>query len=140
MSSKLPRLFRLMSQAQHRLLKSSDSAFKDGLGVSTTQLGALFILEKNPGAMPKDVSEALAINASAITALIGRMEDAGLVRRRPSDVDGRAALLFATADGLAKAAAARPILARLNARLTKDFSEREIATVARFLGAILDRF
>lgn len=68
------------------------------------------------------------------------MEEAGLVRRRPSPDDERATQLFATAEGLAKALAARPILARLNARLTQDFSERDIDTVARFLGAILDRF
>lgn len=140
MSSRPPRLFHLMSQAQHRLLKSTDSAFKDALGISTTQLGVLFLLQKNPGAMPKDVSHGLGINTSAITALIGRMEEAGLVRREPSDQDGRAVRLFATADGLAKATAARPILARLNARLTQNFSEREIGTIGRFLGSILDRF
>jgi MarR family transcriptional regulator, organic hydroperoxide resistance regulator len=140
MSARLPRLFLLLSKAQHRLLKSTDSTFREALGISTTQLGVLFLLEHNPGTMLKDVSEALGTNASAITGLIGRMVDAGLVRRRPSDADGRAALLFPTPDGLAKAAAARPVLARLNARLTQDFSEREIATIARFLGAVLERF
>ena len=109
-------------------------------GISTTQLGVLFFLQKNPAALLKDVSDALGVNASAITALIGRMEDAGLVRRQPSSDDQRAIHLFATASGLAKAAAARPALARLNARLTADFSQRELATVARFLDAILDRF
>src|ERR1700739_4573136 len=102
------------------------------------QLGVLFFLQKSPGALLKDVSDALGVNASAITALIGRMEDAGLVRRKPSRDDQRAIHLFATASGLAKAAAARPVLARLNTRLTGDFSERDIATVARFLDAILE--
>jgi DNA-binding MarR family transcriptional regulator len=134
-----PRLLHLMSLAHHRVMKSTDAAFKD-IGISMAQLGVLFLLEKKPGAMLKDVSDGLGINASAITALIGRMEDAGLVRRRPSDSDGRAVHMFATADGLAKVAAARPILAKLNARLTEDFSEREIATIGRFLAAILDRF
>lgn len=129
-----------MSLAQHRLQKLTDSALRDAAGISTAQLGVLFLLEKNPGAMPKDVGEGLGVNASAITALIGRMEEARLVRSQASDADGRAVHLFATADGLARAAAARPILARLNVRLKADFSEREIATVARFLNAILDRF
>jgi DNA-binding MarR family transcriptional regulator len=134
-----PRLFHLMALAQHRLAKTTDAAFKP-IGISGAQLGVLFLLEKKPGAMLKDVSDGLGINASAITALIGRMEDAGLVRRRPSDDDGRAVHLFATADGLAKIAAVKPVLARLNTRLTADFSEREIATIARFLDAILERF
>jgi DNA-binding MarR family transcriptional regulator len=140
MPSRPPRLIHRLSLAQHRLLKSADYAFKDALGISTTQLGVLFLLEKSPGALFKEVSDGLGVNASAITALIGRMEDAGLVRRQPSDGDQRAIHLFATASGLAKAAAARPILARLNTRLTAGFSEREIATVGRFLDAILDRF
>jgi DNA-binding MarR family transcriptional regulator len=134
-----PRLFYMMSLAQHRLMKTTDAAFKP-LGISGAQLGVLFLLEKRPGVMLKDVSDGLGINASAITALIGRMEDAGLVRRRPSDDDGRAVHMFATAEGLARIAAVKPVLARLNARLTADFSEREIATIARFLNAILERF
>jgi DNA-binding MarR family transcriptional regulator len=134
-----PRLYYMMSLAQHRLMKTTDAAFKP-LGISGAQLGVLFLLEKRPGAMLKDVSDGLGINASAITALIGRMEDAGLVRRRPSDDDGRAVHMFATAEGLARIAAVKPVLARLNARLTADFSEREIATIARFLNAILERF
>jgi DNA-binding MarR family transcriptional regulator len=129
-----------MSLAQHRLLKAIDAAYREPLGVSSTQLGVLWFLEKKPGALLKDVSDGLGINASAITALIGRMEEAGLVRRQASAEDGRAVHLFATADGLAKAVAGKPILARLNARLTEGFTERESATVARFLNSILERF
>jgi DNA-binding MarR family transcriptional regulator len=140
MSAKSHRLIYKLSLAQHRLLKSADLAFREAAGISTAQLGVLFFLQKSPGALPKELSEALGVNASAITALIVRMEDAGLVRRQASRHDQRAIHLFATAGGLAKATAARPVLARLNARLAGDFSEREIATVARFLDAILERF
>ena len=140
MSTTQHRLIHKLSLAQHRLLKSADLAFREAAGISTTQLGALFLLQKNPGALPKDLSDALGVNASAITALVARMEDAGLVRRQASRDDQRAIHLFVTTSGLAKAAAARPALARLNTRLTGDFSEREIATVARFLDAILERF
>jgi len=138
--STTPRLIYKLSLAQHRLLKSADLAFREAAGISTTQLGVLFFLQKSPGALPKDLSDALGVNASAITALIARMEDTGLVRRQPSRDDQRAIHLFATASGLTKAAAARPVLARLNTRLTGDFSERDIETVARFLDAILERF
>jgi DNA-binding MarR family transcriptional regulator len=140
MSPRRPRLFHLMSLAQHRLLKTTDAVFGETLGITATQLGVLFILEKRPGALPKEVSEALGINKSAITALIDRMEAAKLVRRQPSEDDGREVHLHATPDGLAKSTAARPILARLNSRLTDGFSEREIAIVGRFLQSILERF
>jgi DNA-binding MarR family transcriptional regulator len=140
MPAKPHRLIYKLALAEHRLAKSADLAFKEAGGISTTQLGVLFFLQKSPGALLKDVSDALGVNASAITALIGRMEDAGLVRRQPSSDDQRAVHLFATANGVARVAAARPALARLNARLTADFSERELATIARFLDAILERF
>jgi DNA-binding MarR family transcriptional regulator len=140
MSPRRARLFHLMSLAQHRLLKTTDAAFGETLGITATQLGVLFILEKAPGALPKEVSEALGINKSAITALIDRMEAAKLVRRQPSNDDGRVVHLYATPEGLAKSAAARPILACLNSRLTDGFSEREIAIVGRFLQSILERF
>jgi MarR family transcriptional regulator, organic hydroperoxide resistance regulator len=140
MSAKQPRLFHLMSLAQHRLLKTADAAFDDALDISMTQLGVLFALKAKPGASPKTVSETLGINKSATTMLVNRMEAAGLVRRKPSDDDQRSIQLFATQTGLAKAAAARPILTRLNKRLTQSFTEAEIALVARFLEAILERF
>jgi DNA-binding MarR family transcriptional regulator len=140
MSPRRPRLFHLMSLAQHRLLKSTDAVFSETLGITATQLGVLFILERTPGALPKEVSEALGINKSAITGLIDRMEAAKLVCRKPSEDDGRVVHLHATPDGLAKSAAARPILARLNSKLTEGFSEHEIAAVGRFLQSILERF
>src|SRR5207249_2302994 len=110
---------------------ATDTALKDALGITTAQLGVLLLLEKHPGMMLKDVSEALQINPSAITGLVDRVEEVGLVRRKPSLDDERAVHLFASADGIAKVVAARPIIARLNLRLTEQFSEREIAVVAR---------
>jgi MarR family transcriptional regulator, organic hydroperoxide resistance regulator len=104
-----------MSLAQHWLRKSADSSFKEALGISMTQLGVLFILEKNSGTTLKDLSEELGVNASAITALVDRMEEAGLVQCKPSNDEERAQLLFATSEGLRRAVAARAILARLNA-------------------------
>jgi DNA-binding MarR family transcriptional regulator len=68
------------------------------------------------------------------------MEDAGLVRREFSDDDGRVAHIYATSQGSARAAAARPVLTKLNARLLRNFSEKEIATIARFLQNILEEF
>ncbi|HEY6332862.1 MAG TPA: MarR family transcriptional regulator [Blastocatellia bacterium] len=91
-------------------------------------------------ALQKDIGDEFKINPSAITALIARMEDSGLVERQPSSDDARSIRIFATPDGLDKARAARPILARLNGRLMAGFTQNEIETVARFLESIVDRF
>jgi len=114
---------------------STDAAFKEEVGVSHTQLGILRFLEQPPGAMLKEVSDELGINASTITALVGRMEEAGLVRREFSDEDARVAHIYATSQGLPKASAARPALAKLNARLMLDFNEKEIRPSRDFFGA-----
>jgi DNA-binding MarR family transcriptional regulator len=129
-----------MSLAQHRLLRSADAAFGEALGISMTQLGALFILERDPGASAKQVSETLGINKSATTMLVDRMQQAGLVRREPDAADHRAVRLFATSAGLAKAAAARPVLTRLTRKLTHPFNESEMAVIVRFLESIFERF
>ena len=105
-----------------------------------TQLGVLFFLEERPGAMLKDLGKELGVNASAITALVDRMGEAGLVQRKTSATDDRAQRLFATAAGTKIAIAARPILARLNAQLLQGFSESEIEVVDRFLNSITERF
>jgi len=140
MAARVPRLIHLLTLAQHRLLRSSDTALVQSLGISTTQLGVLFVIEASAGMLLRDVSKALGINKSATTTLVDRMEAAGLVERRPSREDGRAIYVLATREGRAKTIAARPILASLNMRLTEGYDQREIKTIARFLQSILERF
>ena len=68
-----------------------------------------------------------------VTGLVGRMEDNGLIQRRPCEQDGRSTRLYLTAKGRAAVAQAQPVLARVNAQLTKGFTQDELAVVARFL-------
>ena len=131
--SKKPRLFHLLAQAKQNLFRSADRLFTDQLKVSGTQVVALFAIKEHPDCQLKELAQLLQLQNSAITGLVGRMEDNGLVQKAPSSTDGRASLLNISAQGAAVIAAARPLLQSINAQLEQGFSAEEMATIARFL-------
>jgi DNA-binding MarR family transcriptional regulator len=61
------------------------------------------------------------------------MQAAGLVERFADETDARLTRLRATSEGERAASSARVALAGLNARLTRGFSDDELAVVARWL-------
>jgi MarR family transcriptional regulator, organic hydroperoxide resistance regulator len=133
------RLFFLINRAQHAVLRLVDRRCAAELGVSSTQVGALFYLAKHDGCLHKELAAALGQNASAVTGLVGRMMEAGLLERRADATDGRATHLHLSARGRRILAAARPLLAQLNQLLTAGFTPAEIEVVARFLRATTER-
>lgn len=134
------RLFFLLNLAQKRLFKYVDGLCENELGASVVQLGALMYLVKSPGCLQKELAAALGLNKSAITGLINRMEKNGLVTRAVPDNDGRAVVLTATAEGIEKVVALKPMINQLNSAFTDEFSEEEITTVLKFLHFILKNY
>jgi DNA-binding MarR family transcriptional regulator len=133
------RLFFLIDRASHALRQRAERACAEQLDTTSAQLGALFHLVKHDGCRAKDLASALGINQGAITGLVDRMEQAGLVRRRTHQDDGRAWRLHATAAGKQVVENARPLLAWLQRELTDGFTAAEIDVVARFLRNVVDR-
>lgn len=128
-----PRLFHLVAQARQNLFRSADQVFSTELEVSGTQVVALFAIESQEGCQLKDLTAQLQLKNSAITGLVSRMEDNGLIQRQPCEQDGRSTRLYLTDKGRAVVAQAKPVLARVNVQLTKGFTYDELAVVARFL-------
>ncbi|MBI5258274.1 MAG: MarR family transcriptional regulator [Burkholderiales bacterium] len=128
-----PRLFHLVAQARQNLLRGADREFTRALGVSGTQVVALFAIAADEDCQLKDLARQLQLKNSAVTGLVGRMEEAGLILRRPCERDGRASRLAVSAQGQAVLERARPLLNRLNTQLKRGFSADELAVVARFL-------
>lgn len=127
------RLFHLIAQARQNLLRSADREFARHLDVSGTQVVALFAIKGSDGCLMKDLGEQLQLKNSAITGLVGRMEENGLVTRRACEQDGRATRLHVSAEGEAVLARAHPLLNQLNTQLKHGFTADELAVVARFL-------
>lgn len=134
------RLFLLLNRAQHRVFQSVDRRTVQHFGASVSQLGVLMFLDKHPGALQKELSQALGMNNPGVTGLVNRMEANGLLQRQPCPNDGRASRLQLTAQGKARAAEIPPFIAELNATMTEGFSDEEIEVVLRFLNALLERF
>lgn len=101
--------------------------------LTPAQVGALFVVEAQEGCRLKVLAEALRINASAVTALVGRLEKAGRIELRACPEDGRARGVFLTAHGREGLAKARPMLDTLNAALEDAFTDEELEVVERFL-------
>lgn len=138
-SQRAPRLYHLLARASHSVKQQLERRAHELLGIGTVQVGALFHLVEADGCLQKDLASALGILPSAVSGLVDRLEAGGLVQRRDCGDDGRAERLHATAAGRKIAARAKPLVADMQAVLCAGFSEAEIATVARFLAAAIER-
>lgn len=119
--------------ARQNLFRAADRVFTTGLGVSGTQVVALFAIEREEGGPLKSLTRQLQLKNSTVTGLVQRMAEAGLIRREPAPEDGRASQLYVSDKGRAVAELAKPLLAAMNAKLKAGFSEDELAVIVRFL-------
>jgi DNA-binding MarR family transcriptional regulator len=69
--------------------------------------------------------------------MVGRMEQNGLIVRRPCANDGRASRLYLGERGAAVVAQAQPLMGVINRQLQQGFTEAELAIVARLLNHAL---
>lgn len=128
-----PRLFHLIAQAKQNLFRSADRVFTSELDISGTQVVAMFAIKGNEGCQLKELGNQLQLKNSAITGLVSRMEESGLIVREPCADDGRANRLYLSSKGAEALERARPLLASINDQLTKGFTAAELAVVVRFL-------
>ena len=82
------RLVYLINVGQRRLQRWIQT--RTGEGVTAAQSGLLFFLEKNDGALMREAGAALDLGPSAMSGLVDRTADAGLIERRADAKDGRA--------------------------------------------------
>ena len=134
------RLFFLINKAQHRMFKYAEPQCEQRIGLSVTQATALMFIAKNEGCLQKDLATATGMNQSAVTGLIGRMENNDLIYKKACDEDARASRLFLTEKGREKLPDVFPLVKVLNQKLTEEFSSKEIDTIARFLNHVIDDF
>lgn len=127
------RFFQLVALARQNLFRSADRVFASELDVSGTQVVALFAIKSDEGCQLKDLTQQLQLKNSAITGLVSRMEENGLIVRRPCEHDGRASRLYVSDKGHEVLARAHPLLNRINAQLKRGFTSEELAVVSRFL-------
>jgi MarR family transcriptional regulator for hemolysin len=89
-----------------RLLRRNFNRRAENLGLSQAQWRALAHLARQEGVKQVTLADSLEIQPITLVRLIDRLEEAGLVTRRPDPDDRRAVRLYLTPD-------AQPLLARM---------------------------
>lgn len=135
-----PRLFYLLARAQRRVYEAAERESVATLGVTPIQLGLLYTLRDDDSVPMAQVGRLLDLSPAALTGLVDRMVQAGLIERQPSRFDGRAVELRATERGRAICSVSFPHLEQLNERLVDGLTPDEQAIVVRFLDGLIARF
>lgn len=127
------RFFHLLAQARQNIFRSADQLMAAKLEVTGTQVMALFAIKSADGCQLKELSRLLQLQNSAVTGLVGRLQENDLIVRQPCAVDGRASRLHLSERGAAVVAQAQPLMGVINRQLQQGFTDAELAIVARFL-------
>lgn len=104
----------------------------------------LLLLALRAGPRPSgDLAATLALDHSTVTRQLAALEKGGLIAKRPNPLDGRSALIEATAEGRVRCAEMQALrLSRLEEMLA-DWSEPErqrfAADIARFNAQVMGR-
>jgi DNA-binding MarR family transcriptional regulator len=130
----------LIGQARNRLFSRLDQALLNTGGITAVQSGALYYLLDNDGCLLSELSRALMLDKSAITGLVDRLEDKGLVERRTIPSDRRAITIYLTEEGKAAAKKCLSVTKEYNGAIKEGLSRDEIETFSRILQKIIKRF
>jgi len=107
-----------------------------GLQTTPGQFGVLTLIGANAGLTQSALAAAVGIERSTMVAVINRLEERGLVERRPSKVDRRSYALVLSGQGR-KLLDRLKVLVREHERLLfAGFSDNERATLMTFLKRI----
>ncbi|OJY47754.1 MAG: hypothetical protein BGP03_33700 [Pseudonocardia sp. 73-21] len=104
-----------------------------GGSLSTTQASVLASTAKHGPVRISDLAEFEGINPTMLSRIVAKLEDAGLLRRRPDPDDGRAALVETTEAGLAQHRTLREERTRL---LTDRLAAMPADRAAQLLAAL----
>lgn len=106
------------------------------LGVTPGQFGVLELIASNPGLSQSALARALGVDRSTIVGVLDRLQEAGLVERRPSARDRRSHALHLSDRGVAQAARMRRAIAEHEARVLNGLDAEEKAALLELLGRI----
>lgn len=133
------RLFLLLEHARNQVFRQANNGLQRDLGVTAPQGAVLFHLQRRDGARMGDLAAALGLGAPAVSGLIDRMEDSGMVTRQKEKRDARTARVFLTATGRDLSAQVTERLRAFNEALSDGFTDEQMETVYGFLAALARR-
>ena len=135
------RLIYLVFMAQQKLrIYLKNALLTEGVKVTPTQTGILFLLKHKNGRTMTELSQFLAADNSTMTGLVDRLEKSGFVVREASPTDRRALLVRITQEGIDEIDRAKAIIKRVNEEVSSGFSDEEIAAFKKVLNSFFQKF
>jgi DNA-binding MarR family transcriptional regulator len=122
----------LLVQAHHAFAGAMDVALRPA-GLSRAQFGTLSVVVRQPGLSSADLARAVMVTPQAVNLLVTSLERDGLIERRPRRNHGRILEIHPTREGIRRLDRAYPVVIELEDRISASLSERELATVKRWL-------
>lgn len=132
------RLYFLLQRTAHALKVRADNDLKDACGLTTAQIAALNLINERAPVAQNVIARELRQKESAITAMVKRLEERGLIRKQKSANDDRAWALEATQQGKASLMHAAPAFEDINAILDTHVSPTQAKAFGKALTQILE--
>jgi DNA-binding MarR family transcriptional regulator len=99
-------------------------------GLNATDMECLRLLFRDGVSTPSKLARHTGLTSGATTAMLDRLEKAGLVERRPNPADRRGTLIVPTQSSAEKVASWFESARKAQAELIAQFSETELAVIA----------
>lgn len=127
------RVYFLLQRAAHRARIYADRRCLAVAGVTTAQLGALFVVAGSDGVTQQDLARELGLREPAVATLVGRLAAANLIDKAAHPHEHRAVVITLTDRGATTLQAARPEIASFNAELADLLGQSALAQFATAL-------
>jgi len=122
----------VQSRVFQRLLQGSGVAEFNG-----PQGRILYVLWQRDGVPIVELSQKTGLAKNTLTAMLGRMEESGLIARRPAPADRRQTLIALTEKARALQGKYREVSRRMNELFYRGFSPKEAQALDEMLDRIL---
>jgi DNA-binding MarR family transcriptional regulator len=104
-----------------------------GLEVTAPQFAVMTMLKAYPGQSSADIARLALLTPQTVSVIIGNLERAGTIRRRPHRIHGRILQIELTEAGLSLLEQCRAQVHAVERELTESVSRAEEGTIRRWL-------
>jgi DNA-binding MarR family transcriptional regulator len=106
------------------------NAMNEWAGLNPTDMECLRLLSLKGISTPSELARHTGLTSGATTAMLDRLEQAGLIERRPNPADRRGTLIAPTKSSAEKAASWFESARKAQAELISSYSEKELEIIA----------
>ena len=132
----LPYRLSVLSNTVSRAIADS---YAERFDLSINEWRVMAVLGRYPGISARQVAERTAMDKVAVSRAVGRLVDAGRVRRRFADADRRRSILELSPAGQGVYRKVTPMAKRYEAHLLKGLSKTEVEDLYSVLAGLLTK-